>query len=295
MNSRKRLPGTPEPMWFLPGGEGLSIAADCWGRDEDPLVLLLHGGGQTRHAWKGTGEALAKAGLRTCSLDARGHGDSDWSPDGEYEQDAMVGDLVSVVEHLGDPQPVLVGASMGGGVALCAAGEGRIDARAVVIVDMAPRIEQDGARRIIDFMRQKPNGFESLEEVADVIASYQPHRRRPRVLDGLKKNVRLDENNRMRWHWDPAWLGDKRRIGEIDARWERLQKAAEKLAESRVPTLLVRGGLSDVLSEEGAREFLETCPHAEYVNVTDAAHMVAGDRNDLFTQAVADFLRKLPR
>lgn len=295
MNSRKRLPGTPEPMWFLPGGEGLSIAADCWGRDEDPLVLLLHGGGQTRHAWKGTGEALAKAGLRTCSLDARGHGDSDWSPDGEYEQDAMVGDLVSVVEHLGDPRPVLVGASMGGGVALCAAGEGRIDARAVVVVDMAPRIEQAGARRIIDFMAQKPNGFGSLEEVADAIASYQPHRRRPRVLDGLKKNVRLDENNRMRWHWDPAWLGDKRRIGEIDARWERLQKAAEKLAESRVPTLLVRGGLSDVLSEEGAREFLETCPHAEYVNVSDAAHMVAGDRNDLFTQAVADFLRELPR
>ena len=99
----------------------------------------------------------------------------------------------------------------------------------------------------------------------------------------------------MRWHWDPAWLGDKRRIGEIDARWERLQKAAEKLAELRVPTLLVRGGLSDVLSEEGAREFLETCPRAEYVNVTDAAHMVAGDRNDLFTQAVAEFLRKLPR
>ena len=295
MNSRKRLPGTPEPMWFLPGGEGLSIAADCWGRDEDPLVLLLHGGGQTRHAWKGTGEALAKAGLRTCSLDARGHGDSDWSPDGEYEQDAMVGDLVSVVEHLGDPRPVLVGASMGGGVALCAAGEGRIDARAVVVVDMAPRIEQAGARRIIDFMAQKPNGFRSLEEVADAIASYQPHRRRPRVLDGLKKNVRLDENNRMRWHWDPAWLGDKRRIGEIDARWERLQKAAEKLAESRVPTLLVRGGLSDVLSEEGAREFLETCPHAEYVNVSDAAHMVAGDRNDLFTQAVADFLREVPR
>ena len=295
MNSRKRLPGTPEPMAFLPGGAGLSIAADCWGREEDPLVLLLHGGGQTRHAWKGTGEALAKAGLRTCSLDARGHGDSDWSPDGEYEQDAMVGDLVSVVEHLGDPQPVLVGASMGGGVALCAAGEGRIDARAVVIVDMAPRIEQAGARRIIDFMRQKPNGFGSLEEVADAIAAYQPHRRRPRVLDGLRKNVRLDENNRMRWHWDPAWLGDRRRIGEIDARWERLQKAAEKLAESRVPALLVRGGLSDVLSEEGAREFLETCPHAEYVNVTDAAHMVAGDRNDLFTQAVADFLRKLPR
>ena len=282
-------------MMFLPGKDGLSIAADCWGNTDDPLVVLLHGGGQTRHAWKGTGEALAEAGVRTCSLDARGHGDSGWSPDGEYEQDAMVGDLVSVVEHLGDLRPVLVGASMGGGVALCAVGEEHIDARGVVLVDMAPRIEPVGAQRIIDFMRQKPDGFESLEEVADAIAFYQPHRARPRRLDGLKKNIRLDENNRMRWHWDPAWLGDKRRIGEIDARWVRLQKAAERLAESRVPTLLVRGGLSDVLSEEGAQEFLETCPHAEYVNVTQAAHMVAGDRNDLFTQAVAEFLQKLSR
>ena len=295
MNTRKRLLGTPEPMTFLPGRDGLRIAADCWGNEDDPLVLLLHGGGQTRHAWKGTGEELAKAGMRTYSLDARGHGDSDWSERGEYEQDAMVDDLVCVARSLGDLRPVLVGASMGGGVALCAAGEKHIDASALVLVDMAPRIESEGAQKIIDFMTRNPEGFDSLEEVADAVASYQPHRQRPRVLDGLKKNVRLDENGRIRWHWDPSWLGDKRRFGDIDARWHRLQKAADGLAEIKLPTLLVRGGLSDVLSEEGAQEFLDTCPHAEYVNVTDAAHMVAGDRNDLFTSAVEEFLQKLPR
>lgn len=260
--------------------------------------MLLHGGGQTRHAWKGTGEELAKSGMYTLSLDARGHGDSDWSASGSYEQDAMVRDLVAVVEHIGDPNPVLVGASMGGGVALCAVGEGHVKARALILVDMAPKIERDGAQKILDFMGQKPDGFDSLEEVADAVASYQPHRQRPRVLDGLKKNVRLDENGRIRWHWDPAWLlgkgtGENRaggREAEIDARWDRLQAAAENLAEMDVPTLLVRGGLSDVLSEEGAQSFLQTCPKAEYVNVTDAAHMVAGDRNDLFTGAVTEFL-----
>jgi non-heme chloroperoxidase len=56
--------------------------------------------------------------------------------------------------------------------------------------------------------------------------------------------------------------------------------------------LLVRGGLSDILSEEGAASFLELCPHAEYVNVEGAAHMVAGDRNDIFAQAVIEFLRR---
>jgi hypothetical protein len=59
-----------------------------------------------------------------------------------------------------------------------------------------------------------------------------------------------------------------------------------------LPTLLVRGGLSDILSEEGAREFLELCPHAEYVNVTDAGHMVAGDRNDIFANGVIEFLSR---
>ena len=218
--------------------------------------------------------------------------DSDWAEDGDYEQDTMVADLVAVVAASGDPHPVLVGASMGGGVSLCAVGEQRIASRALVLVDTAPQIEPDGAQRILDFMSQKPEGFDSLEEVADAIAAYQPHRQRPRVLDGLKKNVRLDENGRLRWHWDPNWLGGGRR-SEIDVRRDRMQAAAENLGQLKVPTQLVRGGLSDVLSEEGAQSFLETCPHAEYVNVTDAAHMVAGDRNDLFTDAVVDFLNRI--
>ena len=204
----------------------------------------------------------------------------------------MIDDVVAIAAAAAPEPPILVGASMGGGVSLCAVGEEHMAAKALVLVDMAPHIEPAGAKRIMDFMQQKPDGFDSLDEVADAIAAYQPHRKRPRVLDGLKKNVRLDENGRLRWHWDPNWLGGGRR-SEIDVRQARMQKAAERLAELQVPTLLVRGGLSDVLSPEGAQSFLETVPHAEYVNVTDAAHMVAGDRNDLFTDAVAEFLDKI--
>jgi len=284
--SRKRLPGTPDPTHHWEGSHGVMIAGDSWGDPDGPLVLLQHGGGQTRHAWKGAGEALGAAGYHAVAFDARGHGDSGWSADGVYNQELMIEDLARVIEALGGKRPVLVGASMGGGVSLCAIGEDFVDATALVLVDIAPRIERAGAQRIVEFMEQKPEGFDNLEEVADVIATYQPHRKRPRTLDGLAKNLRLGDNGKYCWHWDPAFL--KRRI-DFQQRLQRFEACARKLT---LPTLLVRGGLSDVLSEEGAQAFLQMCPHSEYVNVTDAAHMVAGDRNDLFSNAVIDFLSR---
>ncbi len=144
----------------------MAIAGDTWGNPNGPLVVLQHGGGQTRHAWKGAGETLGQAGYHVVAFDARGHGDSDWAPPGQYGQDYMVEDLLRVVEALGDERPTLVGASMGGGISLIAVGESHLDAAALVLVDMAPHIELEGSRRIQAFMDQKPEGFDSLEEVA---------------------------------------------------------------------------------------------------------------------------------
>jgi len=268
------------------GVGGVTIVGDSWGNPDGPLVILQHGGGQTRHAWRGAGETLGAAGYHAVAIDARGHGDSSWAPDGIYGQDIMVEDLVKVIEQLGGRRPVLVGASMGGGVSLVAIGEDHVDATALVLVDIAPRIEEEGAQKIQAFMGQKPDGFDSLEEVADAIANYQPHRARPRNLDGLAKNVRLGEDGKYHWHWDPRFRTGRR---DLKARQSRLEACARNLT---LPTLLVRGGLSDVLSEEGAQSFLEMCPHSEFVNVTDAAHMVAGDRNDIFSNAVIDFLSR---
>ena len=274
-------------MHEWPGAAGVVITADSWGDPEGPLVLLQHGGGQTRHAWKGTGETLGEAGYHAVAFDARGHGDSTWAPDGIYGQDIMVEDLRCVIAALGGRRPVLVGASMGGGVSLVAIGEDRVDATALVLVDIGPRIEPDGAAKIQAFMGQKPEGFVSLDEVADAIASYQPHRKRPQNLDGLAKNVRLGEDGLYHWHWDPEFRTGHR---DLAARTLRLEACAANLD---LPTLLVRGGLSDVLSEEGAQSFLQLCPRSEYVNVTDAGHMVAGDRNDIFANAVIDFLARM--
>ena len=191
MSAGERLPGTPVPMHTWPGADGLTIAGDAWGPKSGRLVMLLHGGGQTRHAWKGAGETLAAAGYRAIAFDARGHGDSGWAERAEdYIADKMVEDLKAVIAAEGGEKPALVGASMGAGTSLLAVGEGRIDASALVLVDMAPKVEPEGVAKIQAFMNQKPEGFDSLEEVAEAIANYQPHRKRPRNLDGLAKNVR---------------------------------------------------------------------------------------------------------
>jgi pimeloyl-ACP methyl ester carboxylesterase len=164
-------------------------------------------------------------------------------------------------------------------------------ARALVLVDVAPRIEPEGVKRIGAFMTGNLDGFASLDEVADAIAAYNPHRPRPNDLSGLKKNLRQRDDGRWVWHWDPRFVAgrfgspDETRLSSMDP--ERLPNAARNL---RLPVLLVRGRMSDLLSEEGARELQELVPHARIADVAGAGHMVAGDRNDVFTAAVLDFL-----
>jgi len=270
----------------LEGQGGLPLAAEIRGPETAPPVLLLHGGGQTRHAWGGTADAVARAGWRAISVDLRGHGESAWDPEGDYAFDTFAADAARLARAVGAP-PVLVGASLGGIASLLAVGELGIDARALVLVDVATRMEPEGVGRIVGFMTARPEGFASLEEAADAVAAYAPHRRRPRDLSGLAKNLRRGEDGRWRWHWDPRFLlgrGPRSRDADVP---DRLDTAARAL---RLPTLLVRGQLSDLLSEEGARHFLELVPHARYADVSDAGHMVAGDRNDRFTRAVLDFL-----
>jgi non-heme chloroperoxidase len=274
-------------MHLWSGAEGLELAADAWGDPQGQPVLLLHGGGQTRHSWRTTALQLAAVGYHAVALDARGHGDSDWSPRAHYAQDDFVRDLQCVVAMLGHRRPVLMGASIGGNTCLAAAGEGHVDAAALILVDIVPQTERAGFDRIKGFMEQAPQGYESLDAVAEAVATFRGEVPRARALDGLAKNVRLGPEGRYHWHWDPRFM--EGREHDFATRHARLSACARRLA---LPTLLVRGAGSDVVSEAGAREFLALCPHAEYLNVLDAGHMLTGDSNDVFGRTTLDFLAR---
>ena len=281
----------------VPISEGLTAAADFFGDPEGRPAIFLHGGGQTRHSWSGTAQRLAEAGWYAIAIDARGHGQSDWAPEGNYHISGFREDLITFAQTFETP-PVMIGASMGGISALLALHEwkerqtsstnGRTElAHALVLVDIATRMESSGATRIMEFMRGGLEGFDSLEAVADSVAAYNPHRPRPKDISGLEKNLRRSEDGKYHWHWDPAFMASDPGAPDEFVNETTLDDAAASLS---VPTLLVRGKMSDLLSEEGAKEFLAQVPHAEFADVSGAGHMVAGDRNDVFSEAVIRFL-----
>jgi pimeloyl-ACP methyl ester carboxylesterase len=271
---------------YFTATDNARLAADSYGSGRP--VVLLHGGGQTRGAWHHTAQALADRGYHAVALDARGHGESDWSASG-YSIDIFANDLKSVIAEVGG-KPALVGASLGGLTAMLAAGESEPPiASAIVLVDITTQINPDGAKAIQAFMTSNPNGFETVEDAADAVSRYLPHRPRPKDVSGLKRNLRKREDGRYHWHWDPAVVSSGRGLSPQEF-MHRLETAASRMA---IPVLLVRGGRSEIVTVDGVRRFQELVPHAECVQVDDAGHMVAGDANTVFAAAVLDFLERV--
>ena len=289
---------TPAAAMFK-GASGNALTGEVYG-EEGPPVLLLHGGGQTRHAWHKTGDLIARLGRTAYAVDQRGHGDSEWVEDGAYNFADFAADARVLADTLAERsgvRPVAVGASLGGIAALLAEGgpqrpkTGGVFS-ALVLVDITPRVDLDGVAKVQGFMRaHAKEGFASIAEAADAVAAYLPHRPRPRSHEGLKKNLRLHPDGRWRWHWDPRFLEGNRRIGAGSEEVERALVSAAKRVT--IPALLVRGASSELVQEEHAKDFLKLVPHASYIDVSGARHMVAGDRNDQFANAIEGFLSNL--
>ena len=272
-----------EPVEFA-SGDGLRLSAS---RLATPgrQVLLAHGFGQTRHSWAGTQDRLGRAGFGSLAWDMRGHGESQSNPaDHSYSVSDFVGDHVAAAALVGD-KPVLVGASMGGLTGLLTQAAHRVFS-SLVLVDVTPRWEAAGMQRIRDFMSAHPDGFESYDHAARVIHDYLPHRRARKSDEQLAKLLRVDDQRRLRWHWDP------RLLSEFVASSEHLQDTiAEQARKIDVPVLLISGGRSDLVSDATVTHFLELVPHATHVRLPEATHMLAGDDNDAFSDAVLAFLR----
>lgn len=278
-------------------GAGVLLAVDLWGDASDPPVVFLHGAGQSRRAWDEAAATVAAAGWHAVTVDHRGHGDSEWPIDADYEFEHFADDLHAVVGSF-DRRPVVVGASLGGLAALVAQGRSIEQLyRGLVLVDVTPRMELAGVQRIMGFMSAHPDGFASLEEASAVIAQYTG-RPQPSSTDGLRQVLRQRPDGRWGWHWDVRFLDRKtaavQTATEATERYEDMRRGLLDAARRvEVPTLVVRGVQSDLVTPEAVEELLEAVPQATFVDVAGAGHMVAGDQNDRFAEAVVNFLNSL--
>lgn len=273
---------------MMRGSDGLMLSVDVCGPADGMPVLLAHGGGQTKRAWRKTAEVLAAAGFLALAIDLRGHGQSQWATAEGYDVGHMAADLLAIADTL-DRKPAMVGASLGGLSGLVAEGELRPGSfRSLTLVDVTPNMSPAGVDRIVGFMlRHMEDGFATLDDAANAIAGYTRNRERRGSSEGLSHYLRLGDDGRYRWHWDPAFLGNAEERRGNGLQDDRLERAARTLT---LPVHLVRGAKSDLVTVEAARAFLDFVPHARFDDIAGAGHMVVGDKNDVFSAVVLDFL-----
>jgi pimeloyl-ACP methyl ester carboxylesterase len=263
---------------------GLGFRYLDWGTSSKPPILFLHGGALTAHTWDLCCLAL-RDDYHCLALDQRGHGDSDWAPDADYSIAAQRQDIEAFAAAVGLDRFVLVGMSMGAINALAYAIEHAPRLRALVLIDAGPEVRRRGSRRIRDFV----NGGAEPETLEAIIAralAFNP-RRDPQVLRrSLMHNLRRGDDG----NW--VWKYDRRRfqaMGNEHHAAER-RRLADGLARVACPTLVVRGGESDVFHDEDAKRLAAALPDGRWVKIPQAGHTVQGDNPKDLVAALRDFL-----
>jgi esterase len=257
-----------------------------WGTKGKPPIVFLHGGALTAHTWDLCCLAL-REDFHCYALDQRGHGDSGWAPDGDYSIAAQVGDVRGFVDKIGLDQFVLVGMSMGAINALAYAINHSDRLSHLVIIDAGPEMRRPGSSRIRDFVNDVADVV-SIEAIIERALEFNP-RRDPKILRrSLMHNMRQHEDGSWRWKYDRS------RFQRLDHETHRAERAqlADGLAQIACPTLVVRGGESDVFHEEDAERLAARLPRGRHVTIPRAGHTVQGDNpKDL----VAELRRALAR
>jgi pimeloyl-ACP methyl ester carboxylesterase len=273
--------------WFS-GDGGLRLAADLFGPEEGAPVLLIGGMGQTRHSWRRVALRLADRGYRAITLDFRGHGESDRAPDGDYSYPRQIADLAAVARQVGRPL-VLAGNSLGGKISLATAGTcGAEVCAALVLVDAVPRSNPGGIANVAKSNQMRADGFETLDEAARQIAEGRGQPFAPGDGERLRRNMRQDAEGRWHWHWDAGYRDPRHQIG-LGAGTEWLQSIAGNV---KVPVLLAWCELSEVVDGDGIAALKAEIPHLEVEIIPGAHHMIVGDENDVFADALIGFLER---
>ncbi len=264
---------------------GLKFHYLDWGPENRPTILFLDGALQQAHSWDFIALALSHE-YRVLALDARGHGDTQWASDGDYSLDAHQKDLDGFVEAMGLDRFILVGHSMGGRSAYVFASRHPAMLQGLAIVDVGPEVMSRGQSRIRRF-RELPDELDSYLEFADRVQEYTG-RPRQQVLGALKYSIRQRSDGKWTWKYDKQLRSSDHR----PLTWSS-EKLWRCLADIDCPTLVVRGGDSDIFSNEVLERMLEVIPNSTSAVVPRAGHLVQGDNPTGFLEALRTLLNRV--
>ena len=259
-----------------------------WGEPDRPPMLLLHGFAQTCHSWDFVALSLSDR-FRLIALDQRGHGDSDWAPGGDYSPEAQQKDLNAVVEALRLDGPVVMGLSMGGRNAFTYTATHPGEVRALVIVDAGPENMQPGSENIRRFV-QREDELDSVEAFVSRVRAFNPRRPVQQIRGSIVHNLKQLPSGKWTWKYDKLLRSPDRPFASDPETARRLWSYLESL---KCPTLIVRGGASDVVALETAEAMRKRTPGSRLATVEGAGHLVMGDNPVGFERAVTDFLNGL--
>lgn len=267
-------------------GDGIVLVGDELGQHGDPLVLMLHGGGQSRVSWRRAGRQLSEEGYHVVALDTRGHGESDWAPDGDYAFTRYAADLAAVIREIGQPA-VVVGASHGGLSALVAASAYPELFRALVLADVTPWLDEEHADSMRDSLREAAKGFANVDEAARMVDRFRGTTPRASTK-GLRAHMRRGSDGRLYWRWDPRFIDDNfvRHAGEGGY----LVEAARAL---KLPVLLMHAQLSNIVDLSQIDAFRGAVPSLRVAQVDGIGHMAEGDDNIAYLPALTEFLKEI--
>ncbi|MSQ08766.1 MAG: alpha/beta hydrolase [Dehalococcoidia bacterium] len=256
-----------------------------WGNPHLPPLLFLHGFAQQAHSWDFAALALRHK-YHCIALDLRGHGDSAWSPTGEYGLGSFVSDTEAFVNGLGLRSLAVCGLSMGGRTAYTFAGQNPARVRALIVTEAAPESLEAGRRSVSDFTA--PAEFDDFEHIVARVLAYNPRRTPEQVRGSLRNSVRQRPDGKWAWKWDPAVRSSRSSAPyEPKSQWEALSNV-------RCPALFVIGEQSDMISNRTVQRMLASVPDSRSVTIEKAGHLVAGDNPGAFNAAVLSFLEGLP-
>ena len=276
---------TPEDRWITINGMRFHYLD--WGNPDKPPFLLLHGGAQTAHSWDFFALSM-RDDYHVIAPDQRGHGDSDWSEEGNYDPDFHVADMAAFTDAIGWDNFLLCGLSMGGRNAYGFAAKHPPKIKALVICDVGPEIQEKGSRHIREFL-EGAYEFPDFEWLVERVKQYNPRRPEKQIRGSLLNNLKRQADGQWTWKHDRR-RGVKQRAG---AEWT--DKAWNDVANVQCPTLVVRGAESDIFSMDTANRMLKLIRNSQFAEIPKAGHLVQGDNPVEFEKAVRRFLGGLPQ